>query len=96
MRDLAELTIEDFAACVGEAFATPDGRALRLAVVARLGDPGRDGRRAPFSLTFAEPGGAVYPQGIVRLSCPTLGALDLFVVPLGRDSTETHYEAIVT
>lgn len=47
----------------------------------------------PFLLTLRENGASrVIPQGIFRLHHPTLGELDLFVVPVGPDGKGMCYE----
>ena len=53
-----------------------------------------NGRRAPFSLVFQGPGSPVLPQRIYRLEHPELGALDVFLVPIGHDAGGMRYEAV--
>jgi len=97
-RDLATLTVADFAALVGEGFAlaAADARSLTLVLrAARELEHGRDGAaRAPFALTFAGPAEPLLAQQIVPLEHPALGRLELFLVPLGRDADGVRYEAI--
>jgi len=89
VRDLETLTAADFAPHLHERFAvSPAGGpplALELAEVTGAG-----GR--PFSLVFRGPSEPLLPQRIHRLEHPTLGALDLFLVPIGPG----RYEAIFT
>jgi Domain of unknown function (DUF6916) len=83
VRDLASLTVEDFAPLKGSRFS-----GLTLAEVNEL--EREPGGRAPFSLVFeGEPG---LPQGIQRLEHETLGPLDVFLVPVGAG----RYEAVFT
>ncbi len=51
-----------------------------------------DGR--PFALLFHGPAAPVLPQKIYPMEHDRLGALDLFVVPVGRDATAVKYEAV--
>ena len=48
----------------------------------------------PFSLEFLSRGPAPLPQRIYRLEHPTLGALDLFLVPLGPEGGGMRFEAV--
>jgi hypothetical protein len=50
--------------------------------------------RAPFSLTFLEPGPAYLPQQIYTLAHPALGQLELFLVPIGADARGVRYQAV--
>ncbi len=50
--------------------------------------------REPFSLLFRGPRSPFAPQGTYRLEHDGLGRLELFLVPLGPDSTGMRYEAI--
>jgi len=52
------------------------------------------GHRAPFALLFHGPAAPVLPQRIYRIEEDELGALDLFLVPLGPDEHGMRYEAI--
>ncbi len=67
---------------------------LTLAAVTALGD---SGVRQAFSLIFYAPLSAtVVPQRTYRLEHAVLGALDLFVVPLGPKGGFFRYEVIFT
>ncbi len=48
----------------------------------------------PFSLLFHGPADPVLPQKIYQMEHERLGALALFVVPVGRDATAVKYETI--
>jgi len=50
--------------------------------------------RHPFSLQFAGPAGNVMPQATYRLEHPGMGALDVFLVPIGANRDRVLYEAI--
>ncbi len=47
-----------------------------------------------FSLLFRGPGAFVLPQKIYPLQHDRLGAFDLFLVPVGRDTKGTYYEVV--
>ena len=51
-------------------------------------------RAEPFALTFVVPGDVPAGQGTYCLTHPTLGAIELFMVPVGKDAKGTRYEAI--
>jgi hypothetical protein len=97
---LAALTRADFAACLQQGFRVAlDGASLELELVGA--DPlgsgdAAPGRRRPFSLVFRGPAAPVLPQRIYRLENAALGALELFLVPIGRDTEGLRYEAIFT
>jgi Domain of unknown function (DUF6916) len=98
---LEDLTRESFAPHVGSEFRLPvDGGApvaLTLIEATSLG-PGRAGGtgRAPFSVVFRGPRTPVLPQRIHRLEHDRLGALEMFIVPIGPDAHGLCYEAIFT
>jgi hypothetical protein len=52
--------------------------------------------RQPFSLIFRGPRERLLPQHIHPVEHPTLGTLDIFLVPLGPegDPTGLHYQAV--
>lgn len=100
MASLESLTIGDFRERVGETFAATadEGRTLALtlrsvdALPRPLGDQGRE----PFSLEFTDSSKDHVPQQTVAVEHPSLGAFELFVVPLGPGDQGTRYEAIFT
>lgn len=68
---------------------------LELVRVAPAGQPARPGLREPFSLQFLGPVSSHYlVQHIYRLEHDALGALDIFLVPLGPEGGRMRYEAI--
>lgn len=101
MLDLASVTHEQFAAAVKQCFRLGvDGAEpldLQLLRVDKRGafDPEIDKRQA-FSLVFRGPGEPVLPQRIYPLVSATLGALELFLVPIGPDKEGMRYEAVFT
>jgi hypothetical protein len=50
--------------------------------------------RDPFSLIFRSASPVVMPQKIYRLNNAAMGALDIFLVPVGRDKEGVLYEAV--
>ncbi len=50
--------------------------------------------RAPFSLVFRSGSAIVLPQQIYRLKNASLGALDIFLVPVARDKQGIVYQAV--
>lgn len=48
----------------------------------------------PFVLTFLVRGDISAAQGTHCLTHPTLGAIEMFMVPVGRDATGTRFEAV--
>jgi len=85
--DLATLKIDDFAPHVDAAFEmqTPAGAVpLKLVSADGAGEPVKDGREGgSFTLEFVAPQGRWLPQGIYPVKHPTLGTLDIFLVPSG-------------
>lgn len=70
---------------------------LELVSVNGLGEAARAGGRQPFSLHFLGPVSSKYlVQHIYTLEHAQLGALDLFIVPLGPEEGRMRYEAIIT
>jgi hypothetical protein len=99
---LDALTVSDFEPLVGEVFALEDESAGALEfelIEARAIDRDapavdHDGIRTPFRLMFRGPGERALPQRIYRLRHDALGAMEIFIVPVGRDAGGVHYEAI--
>ena len=96
--DLASLELGDFAACLGEPFRLDAGGSpLELVLVSAdaLGaEPAAGGRRRQFSLVFRGPRAPLLPQRIHRLEGARLGALELFLVPIGPTRSGLCYEAV--
>ena len=70
------------------------GRALRLDEVTAHGRQPGAPRADPFALVFTGDG-PVLDQRTYRLEHPVLGALDIFLVPIGQDSDgRVRYEAV--
>lgn len=101
MLDLRSVTHETFAACVNERFhlAVRAGNALELQLVSveTRGSAGSPGHvRQAFALLFRGPKANVLVQGIHALNHEELGAMELFLVPVGPDDEGMLYEAVFT
>jgi len=102
---LERFTHATFAPLLGEVFRLhlDENRVLdlQLTTATELGNqswqaPEREGMRQPFSLLFIGPPGIVLPQRIYRLDHEALGALEIFLVPIGSDAQGVKYEAVFT
>lgn len=51
------------------------------------------GSRPPFSLVFLAREQRVLPQNIYRIEHAALGAIDIFLVPIGSDAQGVSYQA---
>lgn len=95
---LDQLTAADFEGLISAPFAfasQPNVPPLRLVSVERLPAQPRAPRPQPFSLVFVSDRGVRLAQQIHALEHPTLGPLDLFLVPIepGPDGLP-RYEAV--
>jgi hypothetical protein len=101
---LDRLSASSFAPAVGDTFTVDaeDAGQLELELLeSRLHDPDApaedaSGARAQFTLTFRGPADPLLPQRIYHLEHPSLGALEIFIVPIAHDESGTTYEAIFT
>ena len=50
--------------------------------------------RSPFVLVFEGPSGPGIPAQILHVTHEVLGAMDIYVAPLGRDAEKWRYQAI--
>ena len=94
---IAALTVENFEPHRGETFrltAADREVELTLAEVQRLGHALRAG--GAFSLQFHSAAGPMLPQAIYPLHHKALGALELFIVPIGPKDGVNRYEAVFT
>jgi hypothetical protein len=95
--DLAALGIDDFKPLLGSQFDVQAGGgavAMKLSRVDPAGDSGREG--GAFSLIFAAPRGPWLPQAIYPVQHASLGAMEIFLVPVGRLGEDNGYQAIFT
>lgn len=101
MTDLESVTHDQFEACLNQRFTIELEEAnaieMELVEVNRLGDLNPDDdKRQPYSLIFRGPTEPVLPQRIYPLANETMGALDVFLVPIGPDEDGMRYEAVFT
>jgi hypothetical protein len=95
--DIRVLTADDFAPEMHQEFClqTVDGDVpLKLSEVRRHGQALRPG--GAFSLLFVATAGPIIPQATYRVRHPTLGMLDIFIVPIGPVPGGAGYEAVFT
>ncbi len=95
--DLAALSIDDFRPHLGSQFdaQTAGGAvAMKLSRVDPAGESGRKG--GAFSLIFAAPRGPFLPQAIYPMRHAALGAMEIFLVPIGPIGDANGYQAIFT
>jgi hypothetical protein len=93
--ELATLQIGDFARHRDATFELriSDGVVpLKLVGVDPAGASGRAG--GAFSLLFAAPKGSWLPQAIYPVSHPSLGNMEIFLVPIGALADGNGYQAI--
>lgn len=92
------LQSEAFAGRVGESFDMSLGEtsaALTLVGIQPLPPQVHPGmQRSPFALLFRSASQLVMPQKIYRLNNAELGAIDVFLVPVGRDPQGVVYQAV--
>jgi hypothetical protein len=92
------LVLEDFADKVGDVFAIGEEGwpAILLTLVEAEALPARmapRGARPPFSLIFLGKDPRVLPQRLYRLEHQSMGALAIFLVPIGKDADGVSYQA---
>lgn len=100
---LETFTAQTFAPYVGETFLliaddSPPAE-LKLVSVTDLqtrssGKAGGEQVRLPFSLLFKGQSDLHLPQRIYHLEHKELGAMDIFLVPVGPEAHEMRYEAV--
>lgn len=65
---------------------------VELTVIALKPLPSHRFRVEPFSLTLSGPREPLLPQASYSVQHPTLGTIDLFLVPAAQDAQSTQYE----
>jgi hypothetical protein len=97
---LEEFTVATFSDRLGETFRirVDDDSALDVELASATLAPTRPNEaprgRAPFSVVFLGPLEPVLPQRIYPFEHETLGAFDLFIVPIGPAESRMQYEAV--
>ncbi len=92
---MRNLTMNDFSEKVGTGYTllVDDGEVpVTLAEVQTLIDSGREG--GSFRLEFLGPADPILPQSIYPVREDGEEAVEIFLVPIGRDQNGTRYEAI--
>lgn len=97
---LKELTCQTFDPLVNQPFQValdPEPLSINLIECKSL-SKGREakGEREPFSLVFLGPGQPILSQRMYTLSHPSIGTIEIFLVPLGPGKSGLKYEAIFT
>lgn len=98
---MVKLTEEEFSQHINTKFRlnldTPPPIELNLVEVKgyeKKSEPGEQGGMERFSLFFTGPGDIYLPQKAYALEHDQMGALDIFLVPIGRDDRGYCYEAV--
>jgi hypothetical protein len=95
--DLEALTADDFAPHLHQRFRlSPAGAAPFDVELIEVAEADGGGARSPFSLVFRGGPSPPLPQQIHRTEHEALGALNIFLVPLGPDEVGQRYEAVFT
>lgn len=95
--DLAAVGPADFREHVGEEFvlAAGEGVSFGVELVAVDVAPGAGEHERPFAVVFAGGPNPPMPQAIQRLTHPSVGELELFLVAIGPGPDGRHrYEAV--
>ncbi len=100
MKPLDQLQSSDFCPYLNETFYIHmegiEPIDLELVSATESGSPSRPETRAPFSLQFLGPVSSQYlVQHIYCLEHEQMGALELFIVPMGLEIGRMRYEAIL-
>ena len=96
MLDLDKVTSEQFAACLNQDFEivfTDGTLPVKLSEVRPFGVR-PESLREPFALTFLGPAKLLLPQTVYIMRHPTLGELEIFLVQLGADQSNSTFEAV--
>ena len=95
-----ELRLEDFQACMNQPFLCDlEETSLEVTLVEAVALPPKESeevRREPFSLLFQGPEEPILAQQTVQLKNDQLGAVLIFLVPLGPKGDGMQYEAVFT
>lgn len=91
------LVFEDFKDKVGQSFSLAEQNvpaiSLTLTEAQPLRFPTLQGVRPPFSLMFVAQHPVILPQQLYRMEHEALGALSIFLVPVGKDAAGISYQA---
>lgn len=94
---LDKLTLDDFEPLLEDTFSARAGDRkadFRLVSAEPMGEGRKNGKRAPFALTFQAPPEVNPVEGTYRLVHEDLGTLEVFLVPVAGDQDGTDFEAV--
>lgn len=98
MKEAGPLTLSAFQAALQTRFRVgldAEAAGELLLVEARATRPGADAEGARhFALLFRGPRNPLLPQRMYRFEHETLGAFDLFIVPVAQSEEHCDYEAV--
>ncbi|MCZ6640296.1 MAG: hypothetical protein O7F71_01860 [Gammaproteobacteria bacterium] len=93
--NLFDATHELFNGVIGDSFSIEAEGVNAIELISVEVKPSHeDAKRTPFVLTFHGPVEAVLPQSIYVLEHQKLGQLEIFLVPVDKDKSHVHYEAV--
>jgi hypothetical protein len=98
------LALADFTPHIGSSFRLLDvsgvtlvlSHAKAIAPMKAGGRPQSFGGREPFDLIFLGPSEPILPQQIYRMETEGMGAVEIFIVPIGPQDGGIGYQAIFT
>lgn len=91
------LQLEDFSGRVGETFRVVDGEeTIEIELIEAVASVGKAFSRPPFSVVFRLPEEIAMQQRTFHIEHDDLGAMDLFLVPIGPGKTGIQCEAVFT
>jgi hypothetical protein len=96
MLDLAKVQCSEFAAWVNQDFEVVTGSgtlSLKLSEARPLGTR-PESTREPFALTFRGAPQLRLPQGIYKMSHAQLGEMEIFLVQIAGDQSNSTFEAV--
>ncbi len=97
--DLSTVSKDDFAEHLNETFRLElDGDSIELELIEAVvtGQAFKEGGREAFSILFRGPQQPILTQRLYPLVHPDMGAMDLFLVPIGSGPEGIQYESVFT
>lgn len=92
------MSIQNFAGAANQAFEIRMGEAAMSVTLIEVKPlqahpfPGR--LREPFSLLFKSASPVILPQKLYKMKHPSIGSIDLFLVPVAQDAGAIVYQAV--
>lgn len=93
MSEFSRVEHQSYASCQGEKFALGNGDATIELTLTDISARQVSGEFESFSLLFEGPAYPGLPQGLFELTHPSLGLVEIFLVPVADDGIRT-YEAV--